>query len=511
MIAGAAAIHLNFPEYRGLGQGYFTNDARRLIGFLEEQGVDPLSLLVSARQMMVLAVTLTLLAGYYFGRRLLGELPAFLGILMVALDPYHVGHSRLLTHDGLMSALLLTTFLSMMVYLYDGRERWVLSASGLVAGLALVTKVTALPIIPFVGLVVLLAARSGRKESEASRWAYFWRRFGAPLMVWAGVLAVVFFAIWPAMWVSPGETLSRVFGVALDVFGGQGAEVPQNPPWVNDLIEGFLNYGRSILGRTTPLVWLGVGLALAGIVLHKKLDLDPLIVRTSAFLFAFAVLFFTGLGAIADIQAPHYVLSAHVWLDMTAGLGLAGVLFWVQGRVTVKGFTWIYSVGLSVILTAQLVGVVQTSPYYFVYYNPVFGKQLAFGKGVQGLLDEGGYGGLLDEAGRYLAQKPDAEELTVMSWFGPASFSFFFPGTTEPLWPIDRWIAVDVNRLARSDYLVIYSSQFTYMVPAKLISELKEVSPEHVVEFNGIEYAFIYRVSDLPAGVFEPDSDFSRE
>lgn len=506
MIAGATAIHLKFPEYRGLGQGYFTEAALKLIEFFDRYGVDKLGMLVAARQVMVTFVTLTLLAAYYFARRLLGTIPAFLGIIFIALDPYHVGHSRLLTHEGLMSALLILAFFSFMVYLYEGGGWWALVTSGAAGGLALSTKITALPLFPFFGLVAFIYVLENKKDRHADqpeKGSAWLKKFAFPLLVWALVAAAVFTVIWPAMWVAPGENLAKVFGLGTALFTNTESVSAGSTPIFQELAEGFAIYGKSLLARSTPLTWVGVILALGGIAFREKLGLDARLTRTGLYLFLFAVLYFTGLGMIASKRAAHYILSSHAFLDVMAGLGFAGAAAWVQGEWSEKRTAWAFAIGAILIAVDLATGLAQSFPYYFVYLNPIWGRQ-------QSQVGLGGYGGLLDQAAAYLAEKPDAEDLTVMSWYGPASFSFFFPGETLPLWPVPRWSDVEIQRLRQSDYLVIYHSQFSRNLPPRLIAQLEGVVPEHIVEFNGLKYVYIYKVSDLPAEAFEPDPAYTK-
>ena len=79
-------------------------------------------------------------------------------------------------------------------------------------------------------------------------------------------------------------------------------------------------------------------------------------------------------------------------------------------------------------LALQLASALSAYPYYISYYNPlVEGLQ----PGIQNpTLNETGYGVGLDQAAAYLAAKPDAKDLVVLSAHGLGSFSYYFPGRT---------------------------------------------------------------------------------
>ena len=63
-----------------------------------------------------------------------------------------------------------------------------------------------------------------------------------------------------------------------------------------------------------------------------------------------------------------------------------------------------------------------------------------------------------------------------------------------------------IQRLKKSDYLVVYyHHQMARNIPQKLLMDIAGVEPEHTIWLNGIEYARIYQVSDLPDAVYIPD------
>jgi dolichyl-phosphate-mannose--protein O-mannosyl transferase len=66
-----------------------------------------LELLTAGRFFMVLLNTIALTLAFVCARNLLSLAPALIGFLLIAFDPFHVAHSRLLHLDGLLSSLLL--------------------------------------------------------------------------------------------------------------------------------------------------------------------------------------------------------------------------------------------------------------------------------------------------------------------------------------------------------------------------------------------------------------------
>ena len=89
MMFGAASIHLLFPEYRGLGQGYLWRDDLGVAEIMVSHGQQPMEILVVARIFMILGITITLTLIFFYSRRLLGITPAILSVLLISLDPYY--------------------------------------------------------------------------------------------------------------------------------------------------------------------------------------------------------------------------------------------------------------------------------------------------------------------------------------------------------------------------------------------------------------------------------------
>jgi hypothetical protein len=106
------------------------------------------------------------------------------------------------------------------------------------------------------------------------------------------------------------------------------------------------------------------------------------------------------------------------------------------------------------------------------------------------------YGEQMEEAAAYLAQKPDAENQTVLVYFG-RSFSYYYPGKTLLFKPVlfdDKPQLIE--NLRQSDYLVVYADL------EERLPLLKELPPEYVIEMYNTPHVEIYRVADIPSAFF---------
>lgn len=504
---GALAVFLESPQYRGWGQGYM-DDTVAFMSLLAEKGVRFLDILVLGRQIMALVEVAVLLALFLLLWRTFGALVAFSCAWLMAFDAYYLGHSRLLTHDGLLSALLLLSILAYFSFEFKQREWLYLVVSGVSAGAACLTKSPGIIIIPTVILIALLRGwmrwQGPALSPRSARLGSTLRGAFVPLLLWAAILCAVYFVFWPSMWVDPAGTLSKVFGAAQTFVEEGDASNLTRVGAVGGFRFGLGMYLSSFLWRSSPIVWLGSALAILAVFrggrgTDGRSSTSWAVITLIAFALAFILMMAIG-GAKSG---KHYILSSYLAWDLVAGFGYAvwaGVL-WRKAATRLRR-AWI---GLAIAALALFQGVSAAwyFPYYLNYYDPVLGGP-SVGAGRAGV----GYGEVLDQAARYLAQLPEADHLRVMSWYGPVSFAPFFPGKTEPLWPKDSWTERDVRRLRRSDYLVIYyQHQVNRDLPPRLMRALKDAPPWHSIFLHGVEYIRIYKVEELPQEVFVPDEE----
>ena len=491
-----------FPEYRGQGQGYFVKDWQ-FNELLASFGKQPLELLVRSRLISVLAITLLLAASFLLARDLLGTEAALAATLLVAFDPYFLGHSRLLNHEGLLAASTLASILALMAYLEKSRKPSLLITSAFCAGLALLTKSSAILLIGLAGLMILVRLVQDWRERSARPPL---SPYILALIAWLGVAAVVFFALWPGMWVSPGKMLYEVFGNALSyAFQGSrlsvtGAIDPQRFSLDSSGIRHYLNV---LLWGITPLVWFGFLLAWLGFFTRSAARSGPAARKLTAYLSLLAILFVLLFGTARGRDSAHYILTSFVCLDFVAGLGLAAGVCWLVGRYrSLDKMVIRYALLLGAVLL-QALSALPYYPYYYTYANPLV-------RAVQPSMRHPSiaYGEGLELAAAYLAQKPMADELTAISYFGIGPFSYFFPGEARLLKTDDRLSQDELQDLKESDYLVIYSVfEKRWEGPATLLAALEAVPPEATIWLDGVEYASIYAIDQLPDGLYQAISE----
>jgi len=187
---------------------------------------------------------------------------------------------------------------------------------------------------------------------------------------------------------------------------------------------------------------------------------------------------------------------------LIAAIGWVAAITWLARRDSSKWKDW-SRYGLVLSLGAiQIFSAARFHPYYFNYFNPLLEGLQA---GVQYPVFP--YGEGLDEAARYLAAKPDARDLTAISYYGRGCFSYLFPGTTKILKPplfLPGNESDLIGNIQTSDYLVVYPILQQRLPDYQVfLAALAPIRPEYVVGMNNLEYARVYLVADLPETFYE--------
>ncbi len=93
-------------------------------------------------------------------------------------------------------------------------------------------------------------------------------------------------------------------------------------------------------------------------------------------------------------------------------------------------------------------------------------------------LNETGYGVGLDQAAAYLAAKPDAQQLVVLSANGLGSFSYYFPGRTVPMNDFSVKDPQVAEILPDTDYVVV---DFFNQKRKHIDQDLDDTQPEQSI------------------------------
>jgi 4-amino-4-deoxy-L-arabinose transferase-like glycosyltransferase len=480
-----------------LGQGYFDVDKEKFDPFIIEHGHDPMVLLYLSRIFQIAFIILFILIVSYLLSVLFGDEKAFFITAFVSSAPYFLGHSRVLSHEAMVSFFVLASILGLMAYLEFERKWYYLLISGTSTALAQLTKSSAMAMFPVIALMLAMAIYEKTKEHGLkSAFLDHLKIFG----IWLGWLALAYVILWPGMWVAPGKMLYEVYGNAFSyAFQGSRLQVTQElqpSTFSLDSMSGSIRtFISEIFIKETLLSWLGLLLAAALFMRRKDLSTSTE-KKLLLYLFVNTVMFILLFSAAQGRNSPHYIMSSHVSMDMIAALGWG---IWL-GTLTLnqdnRNRLRLKMGGAVFILILQLGSALIYYPYYYTYHNPVIAHAP--------LSD---YGEGFEQAAAYLAQKPNAESLKVLSFRGRGPFSYFFPGETilfNPLFLEEAGMPSMLERLKQADYLVINDALRPRTPRTELfVSALDGVKPEHSIYINGVSPIRIYRMADIPASFYE--------
>ena len=109
----------------------------------------PMSYVIPVRFPTVILTSLGIVVFFWLAARLFDRRIALVAACLMALDPFYLALSRVLHHDALATTFMTLSLLPMIGYwLHGWRRRW-LWVSGVMAGLAFLSKSSALLLMPY--------------------------------------------------------------------------------------------------------------------------------------------------------------------------------------------------------------------------------------------------------------------------------------------------------------------------------------------------------------------------
>lgn len=421
---------------------------------------------------IILVTSLTVVGIYLLLLKLLDPLAAFAASLLVALDPFFIAHSRMVQMDALLASFMILSVLLFLVYVKKKQWGW-LVGSGILGGLAVLTKLPALFLVPYTLMVLGIDLAAASFNPSGLK---FVTRRVFPAAAWLGIAGLVFFILYPAMWVQPLLTVKNlVYGLVGRglTAGGEGMGTTF---YLGQIVErpGVLFYPIVLALRSTPIsLVLGVVGAIWGVwEFVKRKSSFPL------FLILYSSFFLLQMTIVAK-AGDRYLLPAFLGLDILAGYGILKTGYWILDTKYS-----IFNIQYRIICVALLFGfylllLFPLNSHYLSYYNPLFGG----GKTAEKLTVVG-WGEGLREAAEHLNQKPNAANLKVAA---------FYPDSLQPYFKGEVWDVCSRGETG-ADYAVLYINMIQRRRCEEFVEKYYEgATPEEVISLNGINYAWIYK------------------
>lgn len=410
--------------------------------------------LAASQAAIALACGILVLLISYFLLRLLGWRWGVTASFVVALDPFLLGHSRVVHTDALMAMLALLSLLALLAGLaplryHKSYQRRYLVAAAAAAALAVLSKMFALFLVPVSLLIIVLMFRR-RSLGVAMR----------AIGIWLLVFVITGYLAWPALWLH----LDRVAAYLLERGSlhteGTRAQEFTSQPWY---------YVREFAFRLTVPGSLAAVAGVLALPLTRRASQGRWV---AAWLLFAAVALVAGMSFGAD-KSDRYILFAILAVQVVGVWGVSVLAGWFAPGTR----KWV-SLILPLIMVGWLVGdALRLHPYYLAHYNRLYpieaDHKLGWGEG-------------LEQAAVWITQRdPEAK---VISYY-PRIIGYWHPGPTDNITHIS-----DSN----FDYVVLYRSMFERgddSVESDILRQYLYTTarqPAQVIVINGLPYAWIY-------------------
>jgi 4-amino-4-deoxy-L-arabinose transferase-like glycosyltransferase len=407
--------------------------------------------------------------GVYLLLHSVGRKIGLLAALLLAFDPLYLAHSRVLHHDALVSVFTGLAILAELNVLRHWSWKG-LAFSGVMGGLALLSKSSAWVLVPFVGITMLIEVITRRVT---------WRQALLGVGIWGLVALATVVLLWPAIWVTPGAVWQAVTGWVIEAANVEDVAQTVALQWDNRVPDlGILFYPVNWLLKTTPLVLLGlVCLPVWWIREPKQSVARWWVLRLLGWVGLFSLVLTLG-----DKRDGRYLLPVYFALCALAAFGLQAISIIIKRYSPVMRFGNFSSELYQVVGVVLLLGFsLPYHPYYLAYYNPLLG-----GPWVAPHLVKVGWGEGMEQAAAWLNAQPDAARLVVATSYEQNLLPFFVGEAAKH------------HSDTFSDYVLNYIRQIQNGYPYPEYWEYYKVRPPvYTVKIAGIDYLWLYEGRSL--------------
>ena len=379
---------------------------------------------------LVILCLLSVLGLYLLIRNVVDENTAFFSVVFLAFQPFYVGVSRFFHGDGTLTAFMTASVCLLFYYVFKGRKKLVLILCAVTGGLAFLTKMQAVYLIPYTYLILLVSTYAEKRKLVDLLKDGF---------LWTGIFVITIFVLFPALWVKPVVTLSDMYREAT-IATESGVETSYDSLYIGQLVRIF-----------TPISIL---FFLAGLVFFfskvKNQLKDKNLFSTYCFLF---ILFYLIQMQIIDKKSSRYLLPLFPFVSIFCAYGFLNTVQKINTKMV--------RIVLSFILVMYLIlNIASYAPHYTA------------------MTETAPWGSLSYEAANYLNQKKKAHLLNVLFTPKQQTFRPFFKGTTYGK-------GETLPERATIDYLVVSKE-------ADIPKGYDQCKYEYSIVFKGREFWRIY-------------------
>jgi 4-amino-4-deoxy-L-arabinose transferase-like glycosyltransferase len=459
--------------------GYTVVAAAERVGLLDEQPgrttTDSARILRASRAVVGLWCAAALALLVVVASRLVGRRAALIGGVLLAAEPFLVGHSNVLHTDALVTMFGTLAVIGLAAALpEDGGspDRKLLLLAGAAAGIAALTKLNAVPLV-LGGAAVVLIFRTDWRDG----WRTALPRVLRVAITFLGVAFALFFVAWPALWVDFVSELQRLPN-SLDQLSKDRTTFFRYEQTTDP---GPLFYPYALAFRLSPWLFVGALVSAVTVAVHlllpRRRDRSGWPARSALAVLLLAPLPYALLITFTAQKYDRYVLPLVPYLALATGVVAAvAAERWVArfgGRLLAAAAAAATFAVLAVTASAQ--------PYTISYANPLLGGQARARNNI--LL---GWGEGLEVLGAEIRAR-ESDRCSEVAIWAPAFFADFIAlpcGQVRGGLKVEEYdyVIVYIANVQRSDSLALMQKARS---AGKLVKEVK---------IGGFTYAELWKV-----------------
>ncbi|MFH1407810.1 MAG: glycosyltransferase family 39 protein [Patescibacteria group bacterium] len=412
---------------------------------------------------LVFAILFLYLLAVFLITKIFNKKVALLFFVLVSLEPCIIAHDRIFHLEGLLTALIFVSCL-FSIYFWKNLEFRYLLFSAIFSALSFLTKVTGIFSFSFFFLTSLIMS-SPRDKKFFIRGAIF--SFSFLLFV------VIFF---PAMWVSPIDTLSKMLYGALSM-SETGHSQYFLGSWTDN--PGILFYPIVFLFKSSPIliIWLLVFVIVSlwkrGVL--KRTDKFLSLKLKETILLLFFILFYLAEVSLFSKKVPRYILPIYPPLLLLMSLSLISVYKKLKNRAK-KYAIALFSLGIFI----SFVLLYKTYPNFLAYTNPILGGM----KTADYFVGNKHFGFGLKAVAEYMNKKPYIEGIKLI-FDGDGTIGPFYLGMARNATYIYR------DHISTADYFLL--PYYLLDTDPMYLEYKKDFVLEKVFNVNGYPYWYLFR------------------
>ena len=460
--------------------------------------------------------------------RLFGKWVALAGFACLAFSPFFLAQTRRVHTDALATVFIFLTVLLFLRYAQNRQSLRYLILSGVVFGLAVLSKSYAIILLLWMP-ICLLFFRNPKKHAGGLLTSV------AEGLCFLNCAAMTLIFCWPIFWSLPfGIFFVYLFGTtyvlvrvlkqgtitvkSLSLWAAFAAlsvsciRVLQTAEYVLDRVNwalttphevehfflgkvvndpGWLFYIFVLSIKSTPLILPLTCVACFFLWKQRKRSETAMCQFKMGCTLLAGVVLFTVCFSITDKKFTRYLLPVFPIIEVLAAIGFVKLLRFSISHFSDRSgsFSKAFIAGSCLVFFfIQVVPVCALHPYYGTYYNLCWKVT-----DITQIITAGDASGL-ELAAKYINRNPNASQMSVqVSSLGSPYFRHYFKGRT---YRTAKNNISDIDRLPEIDYEVVFirDSQIGW-VPQ---SGVRDGTLDHVITVNGLDLAWIYR---LPAEV----------